>query len=154
MFNMPTVVPAQPEGVTRGGAMFRAFVLGFVVAIIAAGAAAYFALTSGVIPANADGGPLPLESWAAKTALRADLAREAPTGPNPVALTDANLIAGIGLYAKNCAVCHGTARGDASITPLAKGIRIGRSNTGFDGRRCRPGPARSTTTRSGPWPCF
>src|SRR5271166_2792523 len=58
------------------------------------------------------------------TALRATLEREAPKGSNPVALTDANLIAGIGLYAKNCAICHGTAKGDASITPLAKGMYI------------------------------
>ena len=102
--------------------MFRAFVLGFVMAIIAAGVAAYFVVTQGVIPANADGPPLPLETWAAKTSLRAALAHDAPRGPNPVALTDANLIAGIGLYAKNCAICHGTAKGDASITPLAKGL--------------------------------
>jgi mono/diheme cytochrome c family protein len=31
-------------------------------------------------------------------------------------------IAGIGLYAKHCAVCHGTAKDDASMTALAKGL--------------------------------
>ena len=102
--------------------MFRAFVLGFLVAIIAAGVAAYLVVSQGVIPANADGPPLPLETWAAKTSLHATLARDAPKGPDPVPLTDANLIAGIGLYAKHCAICHGTAKGDASITPLAKGV--------------------------------
>jgi hypothetical protein len=34
--------------------------------------------------------PLPLETWAAVTALDAALARVAPKGPNPVSLTDAN----------------------------------------------------------------
>ena len=102
--------------------MFRAFLLGFVVAIIAAGVAAYFVVRDGVVPVNADGQPLPLETWAAVTAIDATLAREAPKGPNPVSLTDANLIAGIGLYAKHCAICHGTAKGKASMTALAKGL--------------------------------
>ena len=102
--------------------MFRAFLLGFVVAIIATGVGAYFLVRDGVVPVNADGQPLPLETWAAVTALDAALAREAPKGPNPVSLTDANLIAGIGLYAKHCAICHGTAKGNASMTPLAKGL--------------------------------
>ena len=38
-----------------------------------------------------------------------------------MALTDANLIAGIKLYAEHCSVCHGTARGDAARSPIAKG---------------------------------
>jgi hypothetical protein len=64
------------------GAMFRRFLLGLAVAIIAAGVAAYFVVREGVVPINADGRPLPLEPWAAATALDAALAREAPTGPN------------------------------------------------------------------------
>jgi mono/diheme cytochrome c family protein len=36
-------------------------------------------------------------------------------------LTDANLVAGIDLYGQHCAICHGTAKGDASATPIAKG---------------------------------
>jgi mono/diheme cytochrome c family protein len=31
------------------------------------------------------------------------------------------LLAGIKLYAQHCAFCHGTAAGDPSATPLAKG---------------------------------
>ena len=102
--------------------MFRAFVLGFVMAIIVGAVAAYVVLRDGLIPINADGRPLPLEAWTAGTALNAALAGEAPKGPNPVSPTDANLIAGIGLYAKHCAICHGTAKGDASMTVLAKGL--------------------------------
>jgi len=66
--------------------------------------------------------PGPLEIWAAQTSLRASLAREAPQGPNPVELTDANLIAGIQLYGERCAICHGTAKGQASASPVAKGL--------------------------------
>lgn len=102
--------------------MVRAFVLGVLVTIVVALAIGYVALNNGLIPANADGNPVPLEAWAAKTSLRATLARDAPKGSDPVEPTDANLVAGIGLYTKNCAVCHGTAKGDASMTAIAKGL--------------------------------
>src|SRR5690349_11485318 len=85
-------------------------------------ATGYLVLRSGLIPANADAQPGRLESWAAGTSLDATLDRAAPKGPNPVALTDANLVAGINLYAEHCAICHGTAKGDASASPVAKGL--------------------------------
>ena len=46
--------------------------------------------------------------------------RDAPKAPNPVALNDANLIAGIQLYAANCAICHGGADGNPSN--VARGL--------------------------------
>jgi thiosulfate dehydrogenase len=101
--------------------MFRAFVLGVVLTVLAAAGGGYAVLRAGLIPANADASPGPLETWAAHTSLDATLAREAPKGPNPVALTDANLVAGIDLYGQHCAICHGTAKGDASASPIAKG---------------------------------
>ena len=70
--------------------MFRGFLLGLVVAIIAAGVMTYLVVRDDVVPVNAGGQPLPLEPWAAATALDAALARAAPKGPNPVSLTDAN----------------------------------------------------------------
>ena len=102
--------------------MFRGFLIGILVAIAAAATLGYFVVSSGLIPANADAKPGRLEIWAARTSLRATIAREAPSGPNPVELTDANLIAGIQLYGEHCAICHGTAKGDASATPVAKGL--------------------------------
>ena len=36
-------------------------------------------------------------------------------------LNDANLLAGMTLYAEHCTVCHGTAEGEKSATPIAKG---------------------------------
>jgi thiosulfate dehydrogenase len=102
--------------------MFRGFFVGVLATIIVIAACGYFALRNGVIPANADATPGPFENWAAGTSLQASLNAEAPTTPNPVALTDENLIAGIDLYGKHCAICHGTAKGDASASPLAKGL--------------------------------
>ncbi len=101
--------------------MLRSFVLGVVVTILATVLVLYGVLVSGAIPAGADSGPLPLEKWAARTALHATFARQAPKGPNPVPLTDANLIAGVQLYGQHCALCHGTAQGDTSASPVAKG---------------------------------
>lgn len=101
--------------------MFRGFILGVFAAIVAAVLCGYVVVRLGLIPANADGGPLPLEEWAADTSLDATLAREAPKGPNPVALTDANLIAGVKLFAQHCAICHGTAKTDAPAPPIALG---------------------------------
>ena len=101
--------------------MLRSFLLGVVATIAVACLAGYVVLSSGFIPANADGAPLPFETWAASTSLDATLDRQAPKGPNPVALTDANLIAGVELYGQHCAICHGTAKGAGSASPVAKG---------------------------------
>jgi thiosulfate dehydrogenase len=57
-----------------------------------------------------------------RTSLDATLRREAPKGQNPVALSEQNLINGVQLFAKNCAVCHGSAKGAASSSPIAKGL--------------------------------
>lgn len=102
--------------------MIRGFIGGIVVAILVAFVCAYVLLQSGLIPANADAQPGGLELWAAGKSLNATLRREAPQGPNPVALTDANLIAGIALYGQHCAFCHGTAAGASSASPVAKGL--------------------------------
>ena len=101
--------------------MFKVFVLGILFSIIVALATGYVVVTTGTIPAGAISGPIWGEHWVAKTDLDAVLAREAPKGPNPVPLTDVNLIAGIDLFGQHCAICHGTAKGDASATPIAKG---------------------------------
>lgn len=101
--------------------MFKGFVLGVVLAAVAAVACAYIVVITGTVPAAANGQPLPLEHWAARVSLRATLAKDAPKGPNPVPLTDANLIDGIGLYGQHCAICHGTAQGDQSASPVARG---------------------------------
>jgi thiosulfate dehydrogenase len=101
--------------------MFKAFVFGVFLTLLVLVLGGYLVLRNGLIPANADATPGLLETWAAETSLDATLEREAPQGPNPVKLSDDNLIAGIKLYAQHCAICHGTAKGDASASPVAKG---------------------------------
>src|SRR5580704_8544825 len=101
--------------------MFRGFVFGVLATIVVALVGGYFVLRNGIIPANADTAPGWLETSAAGTSLDATLRREAP-GTNPVPLTDENLITAIKLYKQHCAICHGTAKGDPSASPVAKGL--------------------------------
>jgi len=100
--------------------MLRGFLLGVVTTIIVAAVGGYIALRSGLVPANADAEPWWLETWTANTSLDATLDREAPKVPNPVTLTDDNLVAGVELYGRHCAICHGTAQGNVSASPVAK----------------------------------
>ena len=100
--------------------MAKGFLAGILTAMAAALLGAYLFVTRGWMPANADANPPALERWMARACLRATLGREAPSTPNPLALNDENLVAGIKLYAANCAVCHGTSDGNPSN--IAKGL--------------------------------
>jgi len=100
--------------------MIRGIVIGAAGIVILGLLAAYAGVEAGLMPANADSKPPKIERWAARTSLAATLRREAPTSPNPVTLDDGNLIAGIKLYAQNCAVCHGGA--DGTPSNIARGL--------------------------------
>ncbi len=102
--------------------MLKGLVLGIVLTLAAAIIGGYFLVKSGLIPANADAEPGSLETWMARTSLEATLGRDAPKDDNPVALSDRNLLDGIALFARNCAICHGSAAGSASASPIAKGL--------------------------------
>ena len=102
--------------------MLKGIVLGVALTLAISLAGAYALVRSGLIPANADATPSRLETWMARTSLDATLSRDAPKGKNPVALTERNLLDGVHLFAQNCAVCHGSAKGDASASPIAKGL--------------------------------
>jgi mono/diheme cytochrome c family protein len=97
---------------TRG----LAFFLGALTVILIASAGGYLLLGSGLIPANADATPSAFEKWAARTSLRATIAREMPTGDAPIPASDENLRAGMKLYGEHCAVCHGYADGKPTYT--------------------------------------
>jgi len=99
----------------------RYFLTGVLTTLVALLAGGFLLLQSGKIPANADGKPSPIELWMARTSLRATLRHQAPKGPDPVALTNANLIAGVRIFGKHCAICHGTSQGAISASPVAKG---------------------------------
>jgi thiosulfate dehydrogenase len=102
--------------------MLKGVVVGVALTLAVALIGAYSLLRSGLIPANADAKPGRLETWIARTSLNATLRRDAPKGQNPVELTEQNLLNGIHLFAQNCAVCHGSAKGAASSSPIAKGL--------------------------------
>jgi mono/diheme cytochrome c family protein len=95
---------------------------GIALSLACALVGAFFLVKSGLIPANADAKPGRLETWMAGTSLDETLRRNAPNGQNPVALTDQNLVEGVRLFAQNCAVCHGSAKGNATTSPIAKGL--------------------------------
>jgi thiosulfate dehydrogenase len=101
--------------------MLKGFVLGVALTLALGLVGAYSLVRSGFIPANADAKPVWLETWMAHTSLEATLSRDAPTEQNPVAPTEQNLLSGVHLFAQNCAVCHGSAEGDKSPSPIAKG---------------------------------
>ena len=98
--------------------MVKGAIVGILGFIFAGLIGACLIIKLGYAPANADATPSWLEKTIAKTALRAVIRRQAPTQPNPVALTNPNLINGIELYEKNCAVCHGASDGKASHIAL------------------------------------
>jgi len=98
----------------------KTFFAGVGITLLVLTAGAYIFITHGWIPANADAKPGFLETWAAHKSLRATIQREMPIGPVPIALTDANVIAGIKLYSANCAVCHGAS--DAQASNIATGL--------------------------------
>jgi thiosulfate dehydrogenase len=100
--------------------MIRGVLIGVVATLVLLALAIYAGVETGMMPANADAKPPALERWAARASLHAAIKRGAPKAPNPVALNDANLNAGIKLYAQNCAVCHGAA--DARATNIASGL--------------------------------
>jgi thiosulfate dehydrogenase len=102
--------------------MVKNMALGVALTLAVGLICAYFLVISGLIPANADTNPSRLEIWMATTSLDATLRREAPKGQNPVALTEQNLFNGVHLFAQNCAVCHGSAKGAASLSPIAIGL--------------------------------
>ena len=100
--------------------MARGFALGVVVVLVALGIGGYLFVTSGALPAGQDAATSRLETWAAKTSLRATVRRESKTLKSPVTGTDADLAAGVALYREHCQVCHGGPDGVA--TAVANGL--------------------------------
>ncbi len=100
--------------------MLKGVVTGILSTIAVVAIVGYTVLRTGAIPANADDRPPKIEAWAARMSLHATLARNAPRVTPPLQATDRNLLAGVKLYAQNCAVCHGGA--DANPTNVARGL--------------------------------
>lgn len=102
--------------------MLKSVAAGIALTLIVELIVAFGLIESGLIPANADAAPSSLETWMARTSLGATIRREAPDEANPVPVTEQNLLEGVRLFARNCSICHGTAKGDASRSSIAKGL--------------------------------
>lgn len=100
--------------------MLKGVITGIILTVVATAIAGYAIVRAGILPANADERPPRVEIWAAKTSLHATLRRSAPRVTDPLPATNDNLIAGVKLYAQNCAICHGDA--SANATNVAKGL--------------------------------
>ncbi len=98
----------------------RTFLSGVLATVVAVAVCGLLAIKLGLVPANADAKPGKLETWAAKTALKATIAREEPKGDPPLAPSSANLRTGMELYRQNCQVCHGAA--GARPSNIARGL--------------------------------
>ena len=96
----------------------KQFVLGFVAALllISAGGLGYIAL--GLAPVATASAPLPFEKLITGIALNARVNKEAPKS-SPIPASDEAYAAGINIYRKNCAVCHGLPGQDQ--TAIGKG---------------------------------
>lgn len=83
------------------------FLLGVVLTILVLIAIGLGAALLGFLPTNSDAEPPKIEAQIANAALDASMERHAPRVNNPLPATDDNLIDGIKIYRKNCALCHG-----------------------------------------------
>ncbi|MGH9747443.1 MAG: c-type cytochrome [Candidatus Acidiferrales bacterium] len=84
------------------------FLLGVVVTIAVLGIGIFGYLRLGMMEVQADIPPSGFETSVMNAAVHASVRRSAPEAPNPVPLTDENLIAGGKFYLDACAGCHGT----------------------------------------------
>lgn len=101
--------------------MIKGIFVGTALALELAALGLFIVVKTGAISANADQRTPRIERWAAKTSLRASLQHSGSAAiANPLPATNENLIAGIKLYAQDCAICHAAASGNGS--DVAKGL--------------------------------
>src|ERR1700722_14231148 len=86
----------------------RQFTVGVLTGLVAVPALLFVWAWFGLFPTNANATPPGWETALARHALHAGIARRAPHLDNPIAPTEANLIAGMRPYKDGCAGCHGT----------------------------------------------
>jgi mono/diheme cytochrome c family protein len=96
----------------------KGFVLGVIVTLLVSIGGVFFYFSSGMAPAATSAPPMPFEKTLAKMALHARVDREMPK-QSPLAVNEANLLTGAGIYQQHCAVCHGLPGAEQSA--IAKG---------------------------------
>lgn len=97
--------------------MFKGFLIGILVGVLAVLAAVYFYFATGRAPVAVSSPDMPFERRMAKMALHAYLDKQ-PHPDSPVAADEKDLLAGTETYQKNCAVCHGVPGADRTAIAL------------------------------------
>ena len=112
----------------------RNFILGVFsgALLLILGAMAYLRL--GLAEVRADLPPSKFETRFMTASVHASVRRQAPEAPNPISVSDENLIAGGKLYANNCAGCHGNLGSpediaDSLFPPIPQFAKIGTTYT-------------------------
>ena len=88
----------------------KTLVLGALAAYIFAALVLVSFAKLGALPVQADVAPSSLETTLLGSALRASVARRAPSGGNPITASEDNLAAGAKLYRQMCSRCHGLSK--------------------------------------------
>lgn len=84
----------------------KGFILGIIITCAVAAVATYVYFSQGFAPVATSAQAMPFEKRLARIALKAHLNKEAANHP-PIAADESNLIAAVGTYKQNCAMCHG-----------------------------------------------
>jgi thiosulfate dehydrogenase len=84
----------------------RGFILGVVLTVLVIIFGGYYMLRSGNISMATTAKPLPFEQKVAAAAIEGSIAKGKDV-PNPLPLTDENIIAGAKEYKEHCVFCHG-----------------------------------------------
>ena len=82
------------------------FVIGIILGVLVVPCGAYLYFTGGSAPVAATDSDMPFETFFARKALHARIAKDMPKNV-PIQANEANYLAGAGLYKQHCAVCHG-----------------------------------------------
>jgi mono/diheme cytochrome c family protein len=94
----------------------KRFVSGIVFTLIVIAGGAIAVTHLGLYPIGADNPPGAIERMLASRAMDTYAEKHKPAGPNPTALTAANLTTGAKEYEEHCAFCHGGAK--AKVSPM------------------------------------
>src|SRR5208282_250349 len=86
--------------------MIKGFVAGFVLAVVGLAGGLYYYFASGTAPVATADPMMPLERKLTQMALDAHI-RKQHIGEPPVPADEPNLLAGAGVYQRDCAVGHG-----------------------------------------------
>jgi thiosulfate dehydrogenase len=82
------------------------FIAGLILGLLVVPFGAYLYFTGGSAPVATTDSDMPFETFFAKKALNARIAKDMPKNV-PIQASDANYLAGAELYKQHCGVCHG-----------------------------------------------